>query len=845
MNTQRTLNPVAENPVTSSRPIYTYEQAKAASTEYFNGDELAASIFVDKYALRNEKNELVELTPTDMHWRIANEFARIEQRKFKSPMSAQTIFNLLDRFAKVVMQGSPSYGIGNYYQYISIGNCFVIPSPLDSYLGIMHTDTQITQISCRRGGVGWSNSKLRPAGMLVKNAAKTTSGMIGFAKRFSNTVREVGQHGRRGASLQELSCWHPEIMEFIKVKQNLTEITGSNISVDFYDDFMQKVFDRADIKLRWPVCQVDADEMKRPFPECEVAANAGQIWDEFIKSAHLMAEPGCKFMDTVHRMSPGVPYGHIETASNPCGEQNMPPYASCRLLLLNLISYVRNKFKPDAYFDFEAFAEDVKILQRLGDDLVDIEIECIDRILDKLSRDPEPDYIKKPAVDLWENVRRVALLDRRTGCGFTALGDTIAALNMKYGSKLSIEFAEKMQRIYALSAYRSSVEMAKELGHFPEFDAKLDVQSGFIQLIQKEDPELFRDMQKWGRRNMVLLTVAPVGSLSCETQTTSGMEPVFLLSYTRRKKGNPGDLGFRTDSIDANGDHWMHFDVYHKGLQDWMDITGNKNIKDSPYYGASANDIDWLSRVTMQATLQKWIDNSISSTVNLPQDVPVETVDKIYKTAWKMGCKGITIYRDKCRDGVLVSKEPEKKLSGKEQTLADRLWHEYLETKPVKRPKELACDIHHTKSKGEDFFVLVGLMDNHPYEVFAGKNGTVTSAKTGTITKNKRGHYELKASDDSVIENVCDLLTDEQAVITRMVSLSLRHGSNVSFIVDQLEKAPGDMTNFGKALARTLKKYIKNGSKVTGANCINCGSSDIVRQEGCQTCSGCGSSKCS
>jgi len=544
-------------------------------------------------------------------------------------------------------------------------------------------------------------------------------------------------------------------------------------------------------------------------------------------------------------MSPGVPYGHIETASNPCGEQNMPPYASCRLLLLNLISYVRNKFKPDAYFDFEAFATDVKILQRLGDDLVDIEIECIDRILDKLSRDPEPDYIKKPAVDLWENVRRVALLDRRTGCGFTALGDTIAALNMKYGSKLSIEFAEKMQRIYALSAYRSSVEMAKELGHFPEFDAKLDVQSGFIQLIQKEDPELFRDMQKWGRRNMVLLTVAPVGSLSCETQTTSGMEPVFLLSYTRRKKGNPGDLGFRTDSIDANGDHWMHFDVYHKGLQDWMDITGNKNIKDSPYYGASANDIDWLSRVTMQATLQKWIDNSISSTVNLPQDVPVETVDKIYKTAWKMGCKGITIYRDKCRDGVLVSKEPEKKLSGKEQTLADRLWHEYLETKPVKRPKELACDIHHTKSKGEDFFVLVGLMDNHPYEVFAGKNGTVTSAKTGTITKNKRGHYELKASDDSVIENVCDLLTDEQAVITRMVSLSLRHGSNVSFIVDQLEKAPGDMTNFGKALARTLKKYIKNGSKVTGANCINCGSSDIVRQEGCQTCSGCGSSKCS
>lgn len=1181
---------------------YSYDEAFISSVNYFNGDELAAKVFVDKYALRNENDELLEKTPSDMHWRIAREMARVEKTKFKKPLTEIEIFNYLDKFRRIVMQGSPMYGIGNYYQYISVGNCFVLPSVRDSYLGIMHTDTQITQISCRRGGVGWDNSKLRPKTLRVKNAARTTSGMVGFAKRFSNTIREVGQHGRRGASLQSLSCYHPEILDFITVKQDLTQMTGSNISIQFTDDFMNKVVNNEDVTLRWPVCQEDADEMGKQYPEIENKVKAKTIWDEFIKSAHKMAEPGCMFVDTVHRESPGYPYGQKEVSSNPCvtgdtwvmtkdgpmkvydlvdrgsfvasvqggtyssdvrgffytgdrqtiilqtkhgykiectpehkllvaklnngkktlqwkmakeikegdllnledhsdiswkghgifeegyilgslvgdgwiteengaylswwgkdrevmkkfsmdmlqkavkcrsdlgsgsnesnisiersqtnisssglkilaaefgiskektisesiekssydfyrgflmgwfdtdgtlnynkskqrcdvrlcssnldslfiaqrmlarmgiickiyqnrkeegnrllpdgkgglkeysckstheliitknnikkfadkigfadpdkserlkklissyvkkgfynekyvssvciikhgsikdvydchinnahcfdangitvhncGEQWLPPYASCRLLLLNILSYVVNPFTDKAYFDYNKLSQDAMVLQRLGDNLVDIEVECIDRILQKIKSDPEPNNIKQPAIELWENIRRVALLDRRTGCGLTALGDTIAALGMKYGSDKSIEFADKMQKTFALACYRSSVEMAKEIGPFPDYDSEKDIKSQFIQRIEKEDPVLYADMKKYGRRNMVLLTIAPTGSVSCETQTTSGLEPVFLLSYTRRKKGNPGDAGFRTDFVDANNDCWMHFDVYHKGLQDWMNISGKTNIQESPYYQSTANDIDWIARVKLQASLQKWVDNAISSTINLPKDVSIETVNDIYMMAWKLGCKGVTIYRDGCRNGVLVSSDKANQSN-------------ILKTTAPKRPKSLDCDIYHTKSRGEDFFVLVGTLDGHPYEVFAGKNGCITHAKKGKITKAKRGEYLLEAEDGSTIPNVCELLTDEQAVITRMISLSLRHGSDISFVVDQLEKSPGDMTNFGKALSRILKKYIPEGHVVSGANCSSCNGPNIVRSEGCVTCRDCGYSKCS
>lgn len=711
-------------------------------------------------------------------------------------------------------------------------NCFVLPSPYDSYAGIMHTDSQITQISCRRGGVGWDNSKLRPKNQRVTNAARTTSGMVGFAKRFSNTIREVGQHGRRGASLQSLSCYHPEILDFIKVKHDRTQMTGSNISIQFTDSFMESVVNNTDIDLRWPVCEEHAREMNRAFPEITVKESAGKIWLEFIKSAHEMAEPGCMFVDTVHRESPGVPYGQKEVSSNPCGEQWLPPYASCRLLLLNIFGYVVNPYTPNAYFDFNKMSEDAAILQRFGDNLVDLEIECVERIINKIKQDPEPDYIKQPAIDLWENVKRVALLDRRTGCGLTALGDAIAALGMKYGSKESIEFAERMQKEFTLSCYKSSVEMAKELGPFPQFDPSKDIQSGFIQRIKQYDPELFEEMQRYGRRNMVLMTIAPTGSVSCLTQTTSGLEPVFLLSYTRRKKGNPGDIGFKTDFVDANGDHWMHFDVYHRGLEIWMDVTGSKNIKDSPYYGSTANEIDWLARVELQAALQKWVDNAISSTINLPNNVSVETVNEIYLTAWKLGCKGVTIYRDGCRDGVLVSSDKTQKNQDISKTTAP------------KRPKELPCDIHHIKSRGEDFFVVVGKLNDEIYEVFAGRNGHISHCKKGKLIKLKRGHYKLISDDGTEVDNICDLLTDEQAVITRMLSLALRHGSQIHFIVEQIEKSPGEMTNFGKAVGRILKKYIPDGTKVNGQLCDNCKSDSLVRSEGCIMCKNCGASKC-
>jgi ribonucleoside-diphosphate reductase alpha chain len=797
--------------------MYTYEEALNSSIEYFDGDELAAKVFVDKYALRNKEGELLESTPKHMHKRLSKELARIDASKFLDPVKESEYFDDLDRFNRIVLQGGPMYGIGNKYQYVSLGNCFVIPPPNDSYSGIMYTDTQITQISCRRGGVGWDVSKLRPKDMAVQNAAKSTTGAVSFVKRFSNTIREVAQNGRRAASLQSISCLHPDVLEFIKCKRDRTEVTGSNISIQFTDKFMKSVEENKEITLKWPLS--GQAQIKK-------TVKASEIWNEFVKGAHADAEPGCMFIDRVHKMSPGVPYGHIETSSNPCGEQFLPEYASCRLLLLNLLGYVKNKYTDEAFFDFDLFKKDVHKLVRIGDNLVDLEIESINRIIKKIESDPESESIKKISLDLWENVKRVAIEDRRMGCGFTALGDCLASLGLKYDSDEAISFASKMQETYAIEAYRQSVELAKKLDPFPLFDKKLDCESGFVKQIKRKDRQLYEDMMKYGRRNMVLLTIAPTGSVSCLTRTSSGLEPVFMLDYTRRKKGNPGDKGFKVDFVDQNGDQWMHFVVKHKGLQDWIDKNPKKEIKDSPYYNCTANDINWEKRIKLQAGLQKWIDNSISVTVNLPEDTTIETISKIYFEAWRHKCKGVTIYREGSRTGVLVDSS---------KTIAKTI---------TQRPDDLPCEVHHITVKGNPYFVLVGIVGDKPYEVFAGRNGMIhPDVKTGVIHKVKRPKcYRVQFEDDSRLQPITAACTDNEEALTRMISMSLRNGAEIQYVVDQLQKTQGVMTSLSKAIARALKKYIPEGVE-SSQKCPDCDTS-LVFNSGCCACVQCGYSAC-
>lgn len=800
--------------------MYSYEEVLNASTEYFGGDDLAAKVLVDKYCLRNEKDEFLEKTPDDMFLRIAKELHRIDKTKFSQSISVKEFLADLDGFKRIVLQGGPMFGIGNQHQYVSLGNCFTLPPPEDSYSGITYTDAQITQISCRRGGVGWDISNLRPSGMAVKNAAKSTTGAISFAKRFSNTIREIAQNGRRAASLQSISCYHPEVLDFIHAKRDLNQLTGSNISIQFKDSFMRAVTDDAEVELRWPI---------NGKAKTKTVVRARSIWDEFVSAAHHMAEPGCQFIDTVHKMSTGVPYGHVETTSNPCGEQYLPPYASCRLLLLNLTGYVQNAYTDTAIFDFELFKKDVARLVRIGDNLVDLEIECIDRILSKIESDPEQQCIKQIALDLWAHVKRVAIEDRRMGCGFNALGDALASLGIKYDSDEAVEFAERMQRTFALEAYRASVDLAKQLGSFPLFEQELDKRSGFVKLIKKEDPELFAEMQKYGRRNMVLMTVAPSGSVSCLTRTTSGLEPVFKIKYTRRKKGNPGDKEFRVDFVDQNGDSWMHFEVEHPGFKRWKEVNPDKRDEESPYHGQTANDIHWQRRIDVQAALQKWTDNSLSITINLPEDTTTEVVSNIYLEAWKRGCKGVTIYRENCRTGVLVdSKKP-------------GICH----TKAIKRPDDLPCDVHHISVKGQSYFVMVGLLNSEPYEIFAGKNGYIApSVSKGVLHKVKRPKcYKAVLEDDTVIQPVTMSCSDQEEAVTRLVSTSLRHGANIQYIVEQLQKTQGDMNSFSRALARALKKYVPDGT-ATKEKCAACGGS-LAYQEGCLSCRDCQYSKCS
>lgn len=1156
--------------------MFNYKEVFDATLEYFNGDDLATKVWIDKYALRDNQDNLLEKTPDDMHRRLAKEFARIEAKKFKNPLTEEEIYELFRKFKRIVPQGGPMFGIGNIYQYVSLGNCFVLPSPYDSYLGITYTDAQITQISSRRGGVGWDISKLRPKNLSVKNAAKSTTGAVSFMHRYSNTINEVCQAGRRGASLQSISIHHPDVLDFIQVKRNLTNVTGSNVSIQFTDEFMNAVLKDVEYEQRWPVCKEHAEEMNLPFPVISKKVKARDIWKEFIIGARDYAEPGAAFIDQVHRESTGFYHGQKEVTSNPCvtkgtlvntpdgfrkvedikigdyistvlgsepvkeieinencevfrikfsdggeqtvtenhiyyitpknsnskivtktkvkdikigdyirvhpskfkdmnfdtieyqnglkagillgdgcytekslskniikiassideqnynsnlislfgemyyknndiskrskainlifdskcvnlqelglkseycetksidlnrvnnysfaiglldgllatdgninlssnhpqlrwvtsssilsqqirqillyiechgfidinfskggiingreilrkhpkhtitisgesfknytehskiidlhpskgkklidaiinfrltgnswmasilsieklqekyttydlfceksdtwitsgyvqqgcGEQYLPPYASCRLIAINTTSYVTNPFL-DSKFDFDKFYNDCYLMQRLADDMVDLEIEHLDRIIAKIESDPEPQEIKQIGISLWKNIKDTAIKDRRTGCGFTGLGDTIAMLNMKYGSEDSIQFAEKMQKQFKYASYQCSIDLAKELGSFPNYSFEQDIKSEFIKRLQEECPALVKEMMRYGRRNMVLLTVAPTGSLSCLTQTTSGIEPTIFLQYTRRKKGNPGDSNFRSDFIDQNGCHWQEFNVMHHGVKLWQIITNKTDINESPYYGCTANDIDWIAKSKLQGILQKHIDNGISVTTNLPNNISYDDVDKIYIEAWKNGCKGCTVYREGSRSGVLVDKSQ----------------------KHDKRPKEVKCDVHHITVKGKHYLVLVGILNDHPYEVFSAKNGFLDrNIKHGTIIKNKRA-YKVVFEDESELSPIMATASDEEEAITRLVSCLLRKNVELTEIVKQLEKVSGDMTIFAKSISRTLKKYIASGTN-TGEQCPDCGSS-LIYQEGCKSCSAkCGYSKC-
>ena len=818
-----------------------YETALKSSLQYFNGDDLATKVFLDKYALRNKNQELLEATPDEMHRRIAREIARIEISKFKTPMTEDEIYSYLKDFKKIVPQGSSLSGIGNYNQYTSLSNCFLVDSPEDSYGGIHWSDQQLTQISKRRGGTGIDLSKLRPAGSPTSNAAKSSTGVIPFMRRYSNSIREVGQSGRRGALLISLSVHHPDILNFIVAKKTTEDITGANISIRLTDEFLDAVAKEEEYEVRWPV------EGKKP--KISFKLKAQDVWKLIIQNAWNSGEPGLLFWDTIIKESPADCYatkGFKSEGCNPCSEIILSPLDSCRLLLINLFSYIKKPFTTEAYFDKDEFYHDTQIAQRIADDIIDLELECIDRIIGKIEADPENERLKFVELFTWKQVKESCTKGRRTGTGLTGLGDTLAALNIKYASEESLKTVDEIYQTLKLGVYRGSVDIAKELGAFPVWDQFLETKNPFLLRIKKEAPELWSDMQKYGRRNIACLTSSPSGSMSILTGTTSGIEPLFNLQYTRRKKVNPEDTNVRIDFVDKTGDAWQNFDVYHPRLVQWMSITGECDIKKSPWYGCCASEINWENRVKLQSVATKHIDHSISSTINLPERATVEDVAKIYETAWQSGIKGITVYRENSRIGVLVNKESSKDDCDdcKKPNRSDI--KSINKTHAPKRPKELPCDIYHVTVKGEIYFVIVGLLAGEPYEIFAGKNGQIKkSADKALLRKVKRGFYDLILSDNTEVPNLGNYSNEDQEALTRMISISLRHGADISFVVHQLEKVKGDLQSLAKAVARSLKKYIKEQTLVTGETCENCKMENtLVREQGCVVCKQCGWSKC-
>ncbi len=830
--------------------MHSYEEAHKHSIDYFEGDELAASVFIGKYALKNHEGEYIELTPEDMHKRIAKEFARIES-KYENSLSEKEIFDLLDRFKYIVPQGSPMSGIGNDFKIQSLSNCFVIEPPFDSYGGILKTDQEQVQIMKRRGGVGFDMSTIRPKGLNTSNAANTTDGIEVFMDRFSNSCREVAQGGRRGALMLTISVHHPQIREFIKIKRDLTRVTGANISIRISDEFMNAVKKDKNVQLRWPV------DSKSPDISTEVSAQ--ELWHEIIESAHASAEPGLLFWDTAKRMTPSDAYASVgfgSTSTNPCGEIILSPYDSCRLMLVNLTSFVNGQWTKEATFDYGKFGEVVKKAQRLMDDMIDLEVEQIDKILKKIHNDPEPEAVKQIEKDLWQNIRRAAINGRRTGLGITGLGDTLAMLGQTYGSEDATCTTEEIYKWLALNSYESSIQLAKERGAFPAWDITKEKNHPFISAIIDELlPHRREDYERYGRRNIANTTTAPAGSVSVLTQTTSGIEPAFMLHYTRRKKINPNDETATVDFIDDSGDKWTEFDVYHHGFRKWMntieaDLKEKSNeelVEVSPYANATATEIDWVSKVKMQAAAQKWVCHAISNTTNLPADIDVETVKEVYMKGWELGCKGVTVYRDGARSGVLVSTKKDTKTA----------LLELVDNRAPKRPEVLDCEIHQANIKGEAWTILVGLMSGKPYEVIGGRSEYIEIPrrhKYGKIRRRPRksmaSKYDLivgENGDEFVVKDIITVFDNpNHSSFTRTISLALRHGAPIQYVVEQLQKdKDADLFSFSKVIARCLKKHIKDGTVGGDKDCAHCGAENsLVYQEGCITCKACGHGKC-
>jgi ribonucleoside-diphosphate reductase alpha chain len=823
-----------------------YDDALKQSTEYFGGDGMAANIFLGKYALKNIQGDILEATPDDMHWRLAKEFARIEA-KYPNPMTAEQIYEYLKNYSKIIPQGSPMAGIGNPYQIMSISNCFVIQSPYDSYGGILKTDQEEAQIMKRRGGVGFDISTIRPRGLRTANAAQTTDGIGVFMERFSNTCREVAQGGRRGALMLTVSVHHPEIRTFIHIKEDLKKVTGANISIRLTDEFMTAVKYGKQVQLRFPVDQTDN-------PLVQEWVDAAQLWDEIITAAHKSAEPGLLFWDTIIKYCPANCYPeYITISTNPCGEITLSAYDSCRLLLVNVLSFVKNPFASNASFDWAGFADAARVGQRLMDDIVDLELECIDKILAKIQADPEPEDVKRIEIDLWNKIRNACVRGRRTGLGVTAVGDMVAAMNMRYGSEDSIRFVEHVYRTLCLNSYRSSIDMAKERGAFPAFSHELEKGNLFLERLWAADSELYQDYLKYGRRNLANLTTAPAGTVSTQTQTTSGIENTAYIMYIRRKKKNPNDKNFRCDYVDEMGDQWQEFKVYHHGFQKWKQVTGltDADIEKSPYWGSTIKDVDWVAKVKMQAAAQKWIDHSISNTTNLPEDASVETVKDVYMAGWESGCKGVTIYREGSRQGVILETSAAK-TNGNEIIFEDH--------HAPKRPAELACDVYQNVVQGEKWVIFVGMLNGKPYEIMGGLAKHIKlpkRVKSGKVVKHNGDldparydfHYDFEdPEDETIIEDIGNIFENKvHSAFTRTISLALRHGTPVQYVCEQLQKGSdkdSDMFSFSKVISRVLKSYIKEGLKISGKKCGDCGSSDLVYQQGCASCLSCGSSKC-
>jgi ribonucleoside-diphosphate reductase alpha chain len=835
---------------------YDYNEVFEATKAYFNGDELAATTWINKYALKTPKGEFLEKTPADMHSRMARKFAQIEQKyqpvqdkselsdygKKRSELTEQKIFNLFDRFKYVIPQGSIMFGLGNDQVIASLSNCVVIPAPYDSYGGIMFTDQQLVQLFKRRCGVGTDLSKLRPKDAAVSNAARTTTGAVSFMHRFSFTTREVAQNGRRGALMLTMNVAHPDIEDFVTIKQDLTKVTGANISVLLSDEFMQAVVNNTDFNLRWPV--------NSNKPKITKKIKAKKLWDTIVKSAHNTAEPGLIYWDRQHKYSTSSVYPGFENVStNPCSEIAMQGGDSCRLIAVNLFSFVENPFTKDARFNHEKFYEVVYETQRLMDNLVDLELEAVDRILAKIDKDPEPEHIKRVERETWQLLRDNGRIGRRTGLGFTALADAVAALGIKFDTDEALTAVDELMKTKMQAEFDSSIDLAIERGKFEIFDPEIEKQSEFVQMLEKEFPQLYQRMMSHGRRNISISTVAPTGSLSMLAQTSSGIEPVFMLSYKRRRKVNADDPNAKVDFVDDMGDAFEEFTVYHHKLKEWMQITGKKEIKESPYAGATAPEIDWKKRIEMQALVQKYTTHSISSTINLPSDVSVKKVSDIYVEAWKKGLKGITVYRDGSRSGILVSDDKKEKKDSVKNAIF-----------PEKRPKKLEADIVRFMNKSEAWLAVVGLIDGIPYEIFTGKMEDVFNlpdwVEKGWVIKNKdekgNSRYDFQFIDRQgyriTIEGLSRSFDKEYWNYAKLISGVLRHGMPMHEVVKLIEglNLYDDFINTWKnGVARALKRYIPDGTTPQDKKCPQCGDPDgLVYEEGCLVCKSCGYSKC-